>query len=319
MDRRIVFIGGGRVAATLARAMHGVGLGVTAVFSRDPARANEIAKHVPGLTVASTAQSAVDAGDLIFLTVSDDVIAPVCASLTWRQGQSVVHCSGATEIQALAHAAASGASVGAFHPLQMFANPSVALDTLPGCTITIDAPSPLAEDLEDVCARLRCRAVRLPPGQRALYHASANYVGPFLIALIKEAAEMWRVLGASERDALAALVPLLQGTVAAVMDGGLARGMGGCVARGDVGTVERHIAALETLSPDMAALYRQLTIRTIPLAIERGTLSGAAADRIRAVIRSTENTEDTEDTENTENAEDTENAENTENAGFTGE
>jgi predicted short-subunit dehydrogenase-like oxidoreductase (DUF2520 family) len=126
--------------------------------------------------------------------------------------------------------------------------------------------------------------VRLPPGHRALYHASANFVGPFLIALMQEAVQIWRALGISERDALAALVPLVEGTLAAVIDGGLAQGMGGCVARGDIGTVERHLAALDAFSPETAALYRQLTIRTIPLGLARGTLASDAADRIRAVL-----------------------------------
>ena len=95
----------------------------------------------------------------------------------------------------------------------------------------------------------------------------------FLIALMREAVEIWRVLGFSEREALAALSTLLHGTVAAVMEGGLAAGMGGCVARGDVGTVERHVAALEALDPAVAALCRDLASRTIPLGLARGTLT----------------------------------------------
>jgi predicted short-subunit dehydrogenase-like oxidoreductase (DUF2520 family) len=117
-----------------------------------------------------------------------------------------------------------------------------------------------------------------------LYHASANYVGPFVIALMQEAVEMWRAFGASDREALDALIPLLRGTIAAVEDGGLARGMGGCVARGDVGTVKRHVAAIRSLSPAMATLYRHLTLRTIPLGIARGTLPPERAAEIRAIV-----------------------------------
>ena len=76
----------------------------------------------------------------------------------------------------------------------------------------------------------------------------------------------------------------MRGTVAAVMEGGLAAGMGGCVARGDVGTVERHVAALDALDPEIAALYRTLALRTVPLGFARGTLQPDAADRIRAVL-----------------------------------
>jgi predicted short-subunit dehydrogenase-like oxidoreductase (DUF2520 family) len=281
---RIAFVGAGRVAATLAWAMHGAGLPVAAVFGRTRGRAAEIVSRVPGAVVADSAQAAADAADLVFVAVSDDAIAGACEQLSWRADHGVVHCSGVTELDALRAAAAAGARVGAFHPMQMFANPDVALATLPGCTITIEAGEPLAQTLECICQRIRCRPMRLPPGSRALYHASIYNVGPFLIALMQEAARIWRSFGATEQETLAALLPLLRGTLAAVADAGLAGGMGGCVARGDVGTVERHLAALEAFAPEMAALYRQLALRTIPLALTRGTLSPELAGRIRRTL-----------------------------------
>ncbi len=281
---RIAFVGAGAVAATLARAMQNAGLSISAIASRSRAKADAIAATLPAALSTDDAQAAVDVADLTFLTVPDDRIQPVCDALRWQPSSAVVHCSGATEVTALASAKAAGAQVAAFHPMQMFANPDVALSTLPGCTITIDAPSPLGRHLESIARRIGCRCVHLPPGQRALYHASVNYVGPFVIALMQEAVSMWRAIGASDDDALRALMPLLRGTMAAVEAGGLAGGMGGCVARGDVGTVRRHIEAIERLSPEMAVLYRAMTRLTIPLAIARGTLPSASADEILALV-----------------------------------
>jgi predicted short-subunit dehydrogenase-like oxidoreductase (DUF2520 family) len=282
---RVGFVGAGRVAAALAEALHRAGVPVVAIASRDRRRATQVAERA-GAAVVATPQEAADASDLIFLTVTDDAIEPVCRGIAWGPGRAVVHCSGATELTALQHARNAGALVGGFHPLQMFANPTVAVETLPGCTITIDAEPPLVDLLADLVRQIGCRPVRLPPGRRALYHASAYYVGPFLIALMHEAAGMWAALGVSERDMLDALVPLLNGTVAAVRDAGLAGGMGGCVARGDVGTVARHLEALGDFSADAEDLYRTLALRTIPLGIERGTLSHEAAAEIRALLES---------------------------------
>lgn len=283
-EPRIGFIGPGRVGQTLAEAFHKAGLPVVAVYGRQRDSVNRLAERIAGVTVAETPQQVADLASTVFLTVSDDAIDQVCASVAWRNGQAAVHCSGARELDALRPAREGRALVGSFHPLQMFATPSVALATLPGCTIAIEGDVPLVGLLDRVAERLKCRAIRLPPDRRAIYHASAYYVGPFLIALMQEAVEIWRVLGFGEREALAALATLLRGTVAAVMEGGLAAGMGGCVARGDVGTVERHVAALETLNPAAAALYRELARRTIPLGLARGTLNAEAAARIRAVL-----------------------------------
>ncbi|MGE3277204.1 MAG: Rossmann-like and DUF2520 domain-containing protein [Vicinamibacterales bacterium] len=284
---RLAFVGAGAVGTTLAQAFAAAGLPVTALYRRDTGKLWDALARVPGATAAATPQAAADVADVVFLTVPDDDVRTTCAGIRWRPNQAVVHCSGATELDALQHAGDAGAAVGAFHPLQMFTPSPASLETLPGCTVTIDAAGALGDLLESLAGRLGCRAVRLPPGRRALYHASAYYVGPFLIALMKEAAGMWSALGATEEDALAALLPLLQGTVAAVKARGLAGGMGGCVARGDVGTVERHLAALEGHSREAALLYRTLALRTVPLALERGTLPPDGATRIRAALAPT--------------------------------
>lgn len=282
---RIAFIGAGATGVTLAEAFARAGLRVTAVYRRDRAKLLEAVTRVGTALAAETPQATADAADVVFLTVPDDQVGPTCAAVRWRAGQAVVHCSGATELDALGPAARSGAAVGAFHPMQMFTPAPASLETLPGCTVTIDARDPLGGTLESLARAIGCRPLRLASGRRALYHASIYNVGPFLIALIREAAAMWAELGATEEETLAALLPLLQGTVAAVRARGLAGGMGGCVARGDVGTVERHLAALDQFSADAAALYRTLALRTIPLALERGTLTAEGASLIRATLQ----------------------------------
>jgi predicted short-subunit dehydrogenase-like oxidoreductase (DUF2520 family) len=164
--------------------------------------------------------------------------------------------------------------------MQMFTNPAVALKGLPGCTVGVEADTGLLEALQQMASDIGCVPVQVPSGQRALYHASAYYVGPFLIALLAEGANLWRKFGANEKQALDAMLPLLAGTLSAVRDGGLAQGMGGCVARGDIGTVRKHLTALDAHDADAGQLYRALAKRNIPLGLTRGSLSAAAADRI---------------------------------------
>lgn len=281
---RVGIIGPGRVGATLAEAFHLAGYAVAAAYGRRPEAVNAVADRVPGLLAAGTPQAVADLSGIVFIAVSDDAIDRVCDGVRWRPDHAVVHCSGARELDALQSAAKAGALVGSFHPLQMFATPAAALATLPGCTIAVEGTGELLDWLDGMARRLQCRPIRLPAGHRALYHASAYYVGPFLIALMQEAAVIWRALGVDERGTLDALATLLRGTVAAVMEGGLAAGMAGCVARGDVGTVARHVEALEAFNPEMAALYRTLALRTVPLALARGTLGAEAAAQIRAVL-----------------------------------
>ncbi|MEI8298838.1 MAG: DUF2520 domain-containing protein [Pseudomonadota bacterium] len=280
----IGFVGAGRVARTLSQAFVQANLPVIAVYSRNQEAAQLLHRRTPTAQPMSQPQAVLDVCDTIFLTVSDDAIGPVCDALPWRSHHRVIHCSGVTDISALDSAKAESAATGGFHPIQMFANPNVALETLPGCTIGIEADQPLQTELESIAKLLGCVPFALAPGMRPLYHASTYYVGPFLIALLDESVRLWQSLGASETEALRAMVPLLRGTVAAVLDGGLANGMGGCVARGDVGTIAKHLGALDARSSSAGRLYRELALRTVPLAVQRGTLSPERAVEIQHML-----------------------------------
>ncbi|MBO4222304.1 Rossmann-like and DUF2520 domain-containing protein [Bradyrhizobium neotropicale] len=279
------FIGCGSVGRTLAQAFSRAGYQVAAAWSRGGEGAVQMRQEVEGLRTLASAQDVADACDFVWLTVSDDAIACVADGIAWQSHHKVVHCSGATDIEALAKAKSDGATIGGFHPLQMFTDPAVALRGLPGVTVGVEAAEPaFLETLKRLAGDIGCTTVEVPRGQRAIYHASVYYVGPFFIALLSEAVSIWKSFGASERDALNALLPLLAGTTSAVTSSSLAKGMGGCVARGDVGTVRRHIAAMDLFSPNAGELYRSLTERTIPLGLARASLTTSVADQIRQAL-----------------------------------
>src|SRR5690606_20519436 len=126
---------------------------IAAVASRSAESSRRLAEATGGTCqVFRESQEAVDEADLVFLTVPDDSIEPVASGLRWRSGQSVVHCSGATEVSALAAAAQQGAQMGGFHPLQLFADPAVALAGIPGSSVAIEAPEGLMQTLRDLAA-----------------------------------------------------------------------------------------------------------------------------------------------------------------------
>lgn len=284
--QRIGFIGAGRLGTALARSLARRGERIVAVASRSPESAARAAEGIEGCMAAGgNAQRVVDVSDLVFVATPDDAIAGVAAALRWRAGVAVVHCSGATELAALAPAAAAGAAVGGFHPLQSFAETEAAIASLPGCTVTIEADEPLRATLVALAGRLDCHVALLPPGARALYHAAAGYASQFVNVLLREASTAWRQWGASEDDALRALLPLARGTLASIERLGVARGMPGPASRGDVGSIEKHVAALGALDAGMLRLYRELCDRSVALALERGGIDEATALRLRDALR----------------------------------
>lgn len=280
------FIGAGRVGTGLALNFSRAGCRVLAVASRNAASARKLAKRVRARV--ATPQEVADRADLVFLTVPDDAIEPVVSGIRWRAGTACVHTSGASELDVLTKAAVDGAEVGGFHPLRMFGEPGKSFE-LHGCAVAIAGRDALVRKLERLARAIGARPLRIPEGGRALYHAAANFSGAFAIALVSETIALWGKLGVTEKDALAALLPLLRGTVDNVEKLGPAGALGSVVARGDVGTIRRHLDVLAREAPGSLGLYRLLSLRTVPVALAKGTLKHERAEEILALLKSVKN------------------------------
>src|SRR5512145_1830988 len=92
------FIGVGRVGGALALMLHQAGYRIPALCSRTFESALLLANRVDALAVDTPSAVAARA-ELVFITTGDAAIEVVCrqvaASGRWRDGQLVVHCSGA--------------------------------------------------------------------------------------------------------------------------------------------------------------------------------------------------------------------------------
>jgi len=282
---KIAFVGAGRLARTLAMGFSRVGWHVAAVASRSGESSRRLAEAVEGkCRVFSDAQGAIDEVDLVFLTVPDDSIEPIASGLHWRKAQSVVHCSGATEVAVLAAAAKQGAQIGGFHPLQLFADPVLALSRIRGSSVAIEAPEGLLATLQELAASVGYRPITLPPGVRGKYHAATNYSASFLLSLLREACDLWNTFGVDDEAALAALLPLARGTLDAAEARGLSGALAGPISRGDAGVVQRHVADLGTVGPESVAFYRIMAHRQLRLAKAKGNLSADALERLERAL-----------------------------------
>jgi predicted short-subunit dehydrogenase-like oxidoreductase (DUF2520 family) len=287
--QRIGFIGAGRVGSALSRALAAAGQRVVAVHSRSPGRSRALAATLPGCTAAASPQELADAADLVFLAVPDDAIAPLAASVRWRAGQAAVHCSGALGLEALHAATLQRAAAGAFHPLQLFADPAdidpeTAARGLSRCAVAVEADAGLQEALEALALRLGARLMRVPRGGRAAYHAGSHYAAAFVCVLLAEGEAIFRRLGIDEDAAAWGLQALARGTLDAVERTSPARAMAGVYARGDAGTAARHVEALDALDPEAGALYRSLALRSVALALQAGRIDPSRAASLRGLL-----------------------------------
>ncbi|HEY56594.1 MAG TPA: DUF2520 domain-containing protein [Dehalococcoidia bacterium] len=281
---KLGFIGAGTIGSALALKLSRRGYPVVAASSRRHTSAKRLAQAISGCLPVTTNQEVADTAELVFIATPDDVIASVATQVKWREGQMVVHCSGADSTGILEPARKAGAGVGVFHPLQTFAGAGQAMENMPGSTFTLEAEAPLLGILQEMANALGGRWIKLKPGDKAVYHAAAVMACNYLVTLVKMATDLWQTFGVPRKEATEALLPLIRGTVHNLETIGLPQCLTGPIARGDSGTIKKHLEALERVSPDTLSSYRELGLKTIPIALAKGRISGRQAEELRAAL-----------------------------------
>ncbi len=280
----IGFIGAGTTGTALAVRLAQHGYPVIAVSSLSLTSAQKLAARINNCEVSSRAQDAAAVCQLIFITTPDDSISKVAAEVKWRDGQSVVHCSGAHSVDILDPARQKGASTGCFHPLQTFASADQAIENLPGSTFAIEAEEPLASCLKDMAIKLEGDWVILKAGDKVLYHAAAVIACNYLVTLVKLATDLWQTFDVPPAQATEALMPLLRGTLSNIDNVGLPNCLTGPIARGDLGTISRHLESISKQAPALLTIYKELGRQTIPIALAKGRINSQTAEEMRALL-----------------------------------
>ena len=209
--------------------------------------------------------------DVVLLAVPDGEIAAAAAAIA--PGRLVGHVSGATTLGPLApHEAFS------LHPLMTVTGAGA---SFAGATAAIAGSSDRALGVARALAeRLAMRPVEVAEADRGAYHAAASIAANFVVTLEGVAERLAATAGVDR----AALVPLVRAAVENWAALGAERALTGPIARGDAGTVRRHLAALGDRAPHVVELYRRLGLATIPIAVDKGTLTAEAAGQLRALL-----------------------------------
>jgi predicted short-subunit dehydrogenase-like oxidoreductase (DUF2520 family) len=261
---KLGFIGTGKVGTALATLFHQQGFPVTAVYNRTPQKAVALAKTVNAQIVDSPMAVFAHAR-YVFLTVADDAIEEVTASLKRKvTSKTVIHTSGAHSLDVLQSATTLGMALGSFHPSFPFAADTRSLN---GATIAIEGSSEhVLQSLHSMALVIGGVPLRVPDGQKALYHAALCLCSNYTVTLYAIAERLLQSMGASKSQANHALNPLLKATMDNLLRVGIPDALTGPLVRNDVGTVAAHLAQL---GEEDKRLYLQLANATLPLLEQR--------------------------------------------------
>ena len=104
---------------------------------------------------------------------------------------------------------------------------------------------------------------------------------PWPIALRK----MYETFGLSSTEALQALSPLIQGTLANLQKVGLPDALTGPISRGDISTIQSHAKALAGFTTGEAELYRLLGLYTLQIARQKDSITEQQAIDLAISLR----------------------------------
>lgn len=222
---RVRIVGPGRAGKSFAQALAAGGVDVHLLARNEPV--TEAAAEV----------------DAVLIATPDGVIADVASEIATGEG-AVLHCSGATGLDALAPHARRGS----VHPLMTLPEPKLGAARLGGGGWFAVDGDPIAAQLVDA---LGGRRFVVTDEQRALYHATAVVSSNHLVALLGQVERL-----AAQLDVpLQAFLDLAKGALDDVGVHGAAGALTGPAARGDEITLGAHRGAL---AADEINLYNAL-------------------------------------------------------------
>ena len=284
----IAILGPGKVGTAVGYLLRSAGYEIVAVAGRSLANLKQCITYTGGRACTNFSEAA-SLADCIMITTSDDAIPSVCYEISQseaiRPGKKVVHMSGAGGLFLLAPATEAGAHVASIHPLQCFASVEGAIDSIPGSTFGITADKEIQDWSEQMVCDLRGTPLTIADEDKPLYHAAACLASNYLTTLIHCVEAIYESLGMTPTEAARAFGPLVRGTLQNIEKNGTTQALTGPISRGDVGTVAKHLKALQANFPTLLPLYCILGQETISLGLKKNTLDTDKAEIIKKLLK----------------------------------
>ena len=282
-------IGPGRVGRTLGALLQRAGLcTVQDVLSAEIATAESAVAFI-GAGRAVRVLREMRPARLWLLTPPDAAIASTATALAAAgqvsRGDVVFHCSGSQPSSLLAPLAAAGALIASVHPLKSFADPGAAVQSFKGTYCAVEGDAAALAMLMPLFEQLGAQLAVIDPAGKTLYHAASVLVCNDLTALMEAGLRAYEQAGIERATAQRMMEPLVRETLDNIFALGTTRALTGPVARGDADVLARQLAALHTLDPHIADVYRALNRIALDLARAQGGASAAALEAVARALQ----------------------------------
>lgn len=252
----IVFIGAGNIATNLAISFFDAGCTIVQIYSRNIDSAKRLANRVNALAINNLSEINKDV-DFYFICVPDKAIQATADEISNGIKGVIVHTSGSTDISVLS----KFNSFGIFYPFQTFSKSRiVSLKEVPIC---LNANSDKTfKSLYELALLIGNKVIELDTETRAWLHLSGVMANNFTNHLLALSYQLAHEKGFN----FDLLKPLVLETIQKAFEGDPSKIQTGPAIRFDTTTINLHLEKLKEYSPQLAELYKALTLSIQALA-----------------------------------------------------
>lgn len=242
----IGIIGAGRVGTTMGRYIIAHGGKIQGFYSRTIEHAKEAAQFC-NTNYFKDLDSLIEVSDTLFITTSDGAIKNVwdCIAAKNVKGKVICHFSGSLSSDIFSNKESAGVVACSVHPIYAFSNKFTAYQNLTEALFTVEGDSEALSRMQELFAILPNRMVSIPTETKGKYHAAASVASNQLTGLLWMAIELLKETGITEKTAYEMLEPLVKNSVNSIFSNGCKEALTGPIERNDLGTVKKHLTALE--------------------------------------------------------------------------
>lgn len=187
----VAVIGAGPAGLAIAKAIFDAGHSMMAIATTDPARAEQVATVLPGVTIAPVID-AVQNVDLVIFAIPGKEIVPLVSGLvkteSLSRGQLVVHTSPDYGYEVFDEALSLGVVPMAMHPAIRFTGiSSIDRTRLMDSYIAVDSPKAVLPVVQTLAIELGGEPVNVPFESRAKYAEAISVASSFTSLIVGQA------------------------------------------------------------------------------------------------------------------------------------
>ncbi|SFC17673.1 Rossmann-like and DUF2520 domain-containing protein [Clostridium uliginosum] len=261
---KIGFIGPGKVGVSLAHYFTHKGIELTGFYGKTIKTTIEAANTTKS-KFYNNLEDIINESDILFITTPDDIISIIDKKLSKfdLNNKSICHTSGSLSSTILSNAKNSGALIYSIHPIFAFSKKDTDLKELESIYFSIEGK--VTDQYTDVIHLVRSLGNKFfIRGEQtsSLYHLANVFVSNLTLSLLDIGTSYLKELGLSEKDAIMAIYPLVQGNIKSISEKGFVKSLTGPVLRGDVVPITKHLSVLKE---EHKELYKILSLNLLNL------------------------------------------------------